>query len=220
MVKAEKWDAPKGYGEKQQVSKWVTMPELMFMYRAATFFGRAHDSDLLMGMKTVEELEDIHSAPALTPDKDGVYSAGFEPKTPDLYDVTKESPDKEPEAEPIKVDLTGDEIAEKAGTILDNATVPTENRKFYDAETDTVKSIDLPKIKDPAAWLDMQSWRNLRSPGVKRFAAVNRDTFRFAGADIQKRFREKWELCAELKDEPFPFKSDGSWGFSEETEKF
>ena len=40
-------------------SKWQTMPELMLNYRAATFFGRMFCPDLLMGMKTVDELDDI-----------------------------------------------------------------------------------------------------------------------------------------------------------------
>jgi len=40
-------------------SKWKTMPELMLRYRAATFFGRLYAPEVLMGMKTVEEIVDI-----------------------------------------------------------------------------------------------------------------------------------------------------------------
>lgn len=50
---AEGW-----YGRKG--SKWKTMPELMFMYRAAAFFGRMYCPDILMGMQTAEEIEDVH----------------------------------------------------------------------------------------------------------------------------------------------------------------
>lgn len=39
-------------------SKWPTMPELMLRYRAATFFGRLYAADLLMGMKTNDEIVD------------------------------------------------------------------------------------------------------------------------------------------------------------------
>ena len=35
------------------------MPELMLRYRAATFFGRLYAPDILMGMRTAEELGDI-----------------------------------------------------------------------------------------------------------------------------------------------------------------
>lgn len=52
MVKDEGWLGKPG-------SKWKTMPELMFQYRSAAFFGRLHAPDILMGMHTVEETIDI-----------------------------------------------------------------------------------------------------------------------------------------------------------------
>lgn len=54
MVKAEGWDRPKG----TQTSKWVTMPELMFRYRAGSYFVNTVCPQLKMGMPTVEEIED------------------------------------------------------------------------------------------------------------------------------------------------------------------
>lgn len=52
MAKAEGWYAKGG-------SKWKTMPELMFRYRAAAFFGRLYAPDILMGMQTMEEVQDV-----------------------------------------------------------------------------------------------------------------------------------------------------------------
>lgn len=52
MVKGEGWLAKAG-------SKWKTMPELMFRYRAAAFFGRLYAPDILMGMQTAEEVVDV-----------------------------------------------------------------------------------------------------------------------------------------------------------------
>ncbi len=52
MAKAEGWLNKAG-------SKWKTMPELMFRYRAAAFFGRLYAPDILMGMQTSEEVQDI-----------------------------------------------------------------------------------------------------------------------------------------------------------------
>lgn len=52
MVKAEGWLSKNG-------SKWKTMPELMFRYRAAAFFGRLYAPEILMGMHTQEEVMDI-----------------------------------------------------------------------------------------------------------------------------------------------------------------
>ncbi len=52
MAKAEGWIDKAG-------SKWKTMPELMIQYRAASFFGRLNVPEIMMGMHSVEEIEDI-----------------------------------------------------------------------------------------------------------------------------------------------------------------
>jgi len=52
MVKSEGWLSKTG-------SKWQTMPELMFQYRAASFFGRLYAPDILKGMQTVDEVKDV-----------------------------------------------------------------------------------------------------------------------------------------------------------------
>lgn len=54
MVKSEGWLSKTG-------SKWQTMPELMFQYRAASFFGRLYAPDILKGMQTVDEVKDVVS---------------------------------------------------------------------------------------------------------------------------------------------------------------
>lgn len=41
-------------------SKWKTMPTQMLMYRAAAFFARAHCSEYLLGIHTIEEIQDIN----------------------------------------------------------------------------------------------------------------------------------------------------------------
>lgn len=52
MAKSEGWYNKTG-------SKWQTMPEMMLRYRAASFFGRLYAPDVLMGMHTHEENEEI-----------------------------------------------------------------------------------------------------------------------------------------------------------------
>ena len=52
MAKAEGWYNKSG-------SKWVTMPEIMLRYRAATFFARLYCPNELMGFKVEGEVEDI-----------------------------------------------------------------------------------------------------------------------------------------------------------------
>jgi hypothetical protein len=52
MAKAEGWATKAG-------SKWKTMPDLMLRYRAAAFFGRLYAPDVLSGMSTADEAQDI-----------------------------------------------------------------------------------------------------------------------------------------------------------------
>lgn len=52
MANAEGWLSKPG-------SKWKTMPKQMMMYRAAAFFARAHCSDILLGLPTYEEVQDV-----------------------------------------------------------------------------------------------------------------------------------------------------------------
>ena len=46
-------------------TKWSTMPEQMLQYRAASFFARIYCPAALMGLQTVEEVEDVHGAVAV-----------------------------------------------------------------------------------------------------------------------------------------------------------
>ena len=52
MAKDEGWMDKGG-------SKWKTMPRQMMMYRAASFFARAHCPEVLLGIQTVEEVQDV-----------------------------------------------------------------------------------------------------------------------------------------------------------------
>lgn len=45
-------------------SKWLTMPEVMLRYRAASLFGRLYAPELLMGLQSQEEVEDIAATQA------------------------------------------------------------------------------------------------------------------------------------------------------------
>ncbi len=58
MVKAEGWN-------KREDSKWRTIPDVMFPYRAASFFGKRNCPELLVGMPTTDELLDFAGAPTV-----------------------------------------------------------------------------------------------------------------------------------------------------------
>jgi len=53
MVKAEGWLDKSG-------SKWKTMPDVMFKYRAASFFAGTFCPEKLEGIPTVEEMQDVN----------------------------------------------------------------------------------------------------------------------------------------------------------------
>lgn len=60
MVKAEGWASN---------AKWKNMPEVMFQYRSAAFFARMYCSDVLLGMHTVDELDDAIETTGTTIDE-------------------------------------------------------------------------------------------------------------------------------------------------------
>lgn len=57
----------KGDGWYSRNKKWQTMAEQMLLYRAATFFGRAYCSEVLGGLNTEGELEDIQGSEKVQP---------------------------------------------------------------------------------------------------------------------------------------------------------
>lgn len=60
MVDAEGWSKKSG-------TKWKTMPELMFCYRAAAFWTRLYAPELSLGIQTTEEVMDVHGYEQRTP---------------------------------------------------------------------------------------------------------------------------------------------------------
>lgn len=75
MVKAEGWNSKAG-------SKWKTMPDQMFVYRAAAFWQRAYAPEISMGLNTAEELSDIVNVNA-----DGTFSVTTESLRADMQRV-------------------------------------------------------------------------------------------------------------------------------------
>ena len=53
MAQDEGWTSKPG-------SKWRTMPTQMMMYRAAAFFARVFCPDILLGIPTYEEVQDVN----------------------------------------------------------------------------------------------------------------------------------------------------------------
>lgn len=60
MVEAEGWSKKSG-------SKWMTMPEQMFLYRAAAFWARVYAPEVSQGIHTVEEVTDVWGSAQVQP---------------------------------------------------------------------------------------------------------------------------------------------------------
>lgn len=79
MVEAEGWSKKNG-------SKWKTMADQMFVYRAAAFWQRAYAPELGMGLQTREELDDVvdvHPDGSYTMTSADLRAAGqFDPAPP------------------------------------------------------------------------------------------------------------------------------------------
>lgn len=110
MVKAEGWSAKKG-------SKWLTMPDQMFIYRAAAFWQRAYAPELGMGLQTAEELGDTFDA---TKDDTGSFSVSMDDlQKPGTKQEQPEAHQPAIKHEPETIDQNTGEIT--AGQPLPNA---------------------------------------------------------------------------------------------------
>lgn len=97
-------------------SKWQTMPKQMLIYRAASFWTNAYAPEISMGMKTVEEVQDIHS----------VEDAEYEDVTDKVDNEKKENANKSV----INVDMgKGDDTS-------NTTTVDTETGEIKGATPD------------------------------------------------------------------------------------
>lgn len=103
IAKAEGWFDRKG-------SKWRTMPKLMMMYRTAALFGRLYASDILQGMQTIDEVQDVNYVE--------VNNAQFNNSTID--DINNEiQQTSEPKANDTILNKTNT-VGEAEGSILNN----------------------------------------------------------------------------------------------------
>lgn len=87
MVKAEGWNAKAG-------SKWKTMPEQMFVYRAAAFWSRAYAPEISMGLSSAEELHDVIDAHETGPGQFSVTAESLADSPPPKKDAGQDEPKK------------------------------------------------------------------------------------------------------------------------------
>jgi hypothetical protein len=113
--------------------KWKTMPEQMFRYRAATWLIRTYAPEVLMGLSTADEVEDMNviDITPRKPDEPTVREkvAAAKEEKPEDATVTKRKPKDKP-TDPFDA-LTPQQIAKARGKLnisKDRADLTTEDR--------------------------------------------------------------------------------------------
>ena len=112
-------------------SKWQTMDEVMLRYRTASFFGKLYAPELLMGLQTVEEAQDIIEA---TTGPDGTISVNVDElrggaaqpqrqtAAADVTDVESRDTKSAPDTAPAQAQAeTGDRAQTAAPDVTTNA---------------------------------------------------------------------------------------------------
>lgn len=81
------WDIVEKEGwNKKSGSKWLTMPEHMFSYRAAAWLVNTHAPELSMGLSTADEVQDI----VTPPEKDITPPPAEQKQRPSVYEAVLE----------------------------------------------------------------------------------------------------------------------------------
>jgi hypothetical protein len=196
MAKKEGWYERNG-------SKWKTMEDLMLRYRAATFFGRLYAPEVLMGMKTVEEIVDITppeeeiqpGEPSRTPTK-GVD--GLKAKLGIVSDSEPEKKDPPPETE--KKDTASSSASTDEGK---KAEAPTTDREpgadegedgalpFGTTEKAPVESAEIPAYLNRATSIEDLSVRWLAGqPVIEKAGPRMQEAFKKLRDDREKALKK------------------------------
>lgn len=119
MVKSEGWDKKNG-------SKWLTMPDVMFRYRAAAFWQRLYAPEISMGFNTVEEQQDVIDvayADISRPAAAGADSVSPESPTSSLADLAlRNARSHVPAEEPAETQAPAADDSQAAPVNVDTAT--------------------------------------------------------------------------------------------------
>jgi hypothetical protein len=177
MVRGEGWLSKNG-------SKWEHLSPLMFRYRAATYFARVYCPEVLLGMQTKEELEDVYVD--MAPGQNGSYAVKekSEQKVVELKERLAAARDPEPEPQaPSAVEPLQD------GTPYESNQPPTP-------------------APEPPADPIRDEFINLRSAGFSTWVHKNKDRFSSFPAEIQEEIREKWGKLYENITFPLDKKED------------
>jgi len=143
-------------------SKWKTMDEVMLRYRTASFFGKLYAPELLMGLQTVEEINDARVIDA-TPDGYGGYSVDINSLKSDEKESASSSEtegvDKET-GEIINTESNSDKKIEKEKTNIKPEEIQAKNDEPSPEEQEKIKQQLIEEAKQERATRATRSRQN------------------------------------------------------------
>jgi hypothetical protein len=163
-------------------SKWKTMPELMFMYRSASWFANVHCPEVKLGMHTVEEIKDFVD---MAPGPNGSYSMPKDQKTEKAGANVTYYPDGDAETPPNQgYSEPGQEQTKTEG---DNTTeTGTGENSEPGAEN---RGQEFKNLTD----MELSTFLKLRTPGLKDFAEQWNPAFQTWPPEIQRIVANKFQ---------------------------
>jgi len=219
MVKAEGWDQPKQMrdGKGMIKSKWETMPQLMFRYRAATFFARTYCPEVLLGMLTTEEIEDIIETRQVN---DYTYEPELKPEPPanegavKLFDemfadeplvdefVAKTAEANGVSIEQVKVNAVEQEAAFREAFLQwKEQQQKPEPKKEPEEPPGQKPEVEAPTTSENGEDPFRKEYIKLRSGGFSTWVFKNLERIKQADEAHQKEIRDKWR---KFYKEPYP----------------
>jgi hypothetical protein len=127
MANAEGWVSKNG-------SKWKTMPEVMIRYRAASFFGRLNCPEMIMGIYSLDEVQEgaipANTPAPIIPEDENKTPLSFDgeadPETGEIQPSEQQEPEPAPDA---PAPGNGDEPDELDIPLAKGAQEPTQAAK-------------------------------------------------------------------------------------------
>lgn len=170
-------------------SKWLTMPEVMLRYRAASFFGRLYCPEILMGIRSEDETRDIINLEA---DTSGAF--GIKENVNDkVAAAVAEAEDKE--ETPGKPNSSDDSAGKCNGPSTDS----------LNQEKNQQPSKGSPEELPP--W-HPDNHKGKRWQGLVAYAKENSSTWDQASSEHQDLFLAKWSKTVGAKAECLVFKGE------------
>jgi len=136
MVMLEKWHDKTG-------SKWLSLPEMMFMYRAASFFSKQYCSDLSFGMQTQDEAGDILDITPGSPTQGQMVKGGKSKAASILNAFDDPAP-----ATAASETATGDPVEASTETDSSNADPGTGETDMTPEEEEAIRQQEIKEAQD------------------------------------------------------------------------